>query len=166
MTQGTPGEKGNNIMSVPTYAQPQQEQSRRSRRRFWIIVGTISAIALIGFTAYIWVIASSAINSIKQNGSIPERYYLNIMSGDYTTASSYLDGNATIDGQPVDQQAFIGLAKAADAQNCTVHGITFNIESDATHVTATVSRGSRSYDVHLVLKQENGTWKIVSADGI
>jgi hypothetical protein len=122
---------------------------------------------LIGLAALVWVAASSALNSLKQNGSIPERYYLNIMSGDYTTASTYLDSNATIDGKPVgNQQAFIRLAKAADAQYGTVHGITFNVGSDATHVTATVSRGSRTYDVHLVLKQENGAWKIVSADGI
>lgn len=153
-------------MSVPTYTQPEQQQSRRSRRTFWIIVGTICAIALIGFAALVWVAFSSAINSIKQTGSIPERYYLNILSGDYTTAYTYLDSNATIDGQPVDQQAFTRLAKAADAQYGSVRGITFNVESNATNVTVTVSRGSRSYDVHLVLKQENGTWKIVSADGI
>jgi hypothetical protein len=152
-------------MSIPTYAEPQQ-QSRRSRRTLYILVGTLAAIVLIGLTAFVWVIASSELNSIKQNGSIPERYYLNIMSGDYTTASTYLDSSATINGQPVNQQGFIRLAKAADTQYGTVRGITFNIESDATHVTATVSRGSRSYDVHLVLKQENGTWKIVSADGI
>jgi hypothetical protein len=153
-------------MSVPTYTQPQQEQSRRSRRRFWLLIGGISIVVFIVFAVYVGFAAYSAINTVKQTGSIPERYYLNIMSGDYTTASSYLDSNATIDGQPVDQQAFIRLAKAADAQNGTVHGITFNIESDATHVTATVSRGSRSYNVHLVLQQENGTWKIISADGI
>lgn len=153
-------------MSVPAYTQPEQQQTRRSRRTLWIIVGTICAIALIGFAALVWVAFSSALNSIKQTGSIPERYYLNIMSGDYTTAYTYLDSNATIDGQPVDQQAFTRLAKAADAQYGSVRGITFNVESNATNVTVTVSRGSRSYDVHLVLKQENGTWKIVSADGI
>lgn len=154
-------------MSVPTFIQSEQQQRRRSRRMLRIIVGTISAIALIGLAAIVWVAASSALTSIKQTGSIPERYYLNIMSGDYTTAYTYLDGNATIDGQPVgDQQAFTHLARAADAQYGTVRGITFNIESDATNVTVTVSRGSRSYDVHLVLKQENGTWKILSADGI
>ncbi|MGH2495872.1 MAG: hypothetical protein ACRDIV_14340 [Ktedonobacteraceae bacterium] len=152
-------------MSIPTYAE--QQPSRRSRRMFAILVGALAVLALIGLIAYVWVASSSALNSIKQNGSIPERYYLNIMSGDYTTASTYLGSHATIDGQPVaDQQAFIRLSKAADAQYGSVHGMTFNIESDATHVTATVSRGSRSYDVHLVLKQENGTWKIVSADGI
>jgi hypothetical protein len=153
-------------MSIPTFAEPQQQQSRRSRRALYILVGTLAAIALIGLIAYVWVAFSSELNSLKQTGSIPERYYLNIMSGDYTTASTYLDRNATIDGQSVDQQAFIRLAKAADAHYGTVRGITFNIESDATHVTATVSRGSRNYDVHLVLQQENGTWKIVSADGI
>jgi hypothetical protein len=153
-------------MSIPTYAGPQQQQSRRSRRALYILVGTLAALALIGLIAYVWVAFSSELNSLKQTGSIPERYYLNIMSGDYTTAYTYLDRNATINGQPVDQQAFIRLAKAADAQYGTVHGITFSTESDATHVTATVSRGSRSYDVHLVLQQENGTWKIVSADGL
>jgi hypothetical protein len=154
-------------MSAPTFTQPDQRQPRRSRRTLWIIVGTLSAIALIGFAAIVWVAASSAINSIKQTGSVPERYYLNIMSGDYTTAYSYLDSNATISGQPLgDQQAFIRLAKSADARYGTVHGITFSTESDAAQVTVTVSRGSRNYAVHLVLKQENGTWKIVSADGI
>ena len=152
-------------MSMPTYAQPQQ-QSRRSRRILYILVGAASALVLIGFVVYVVMIVSSTLNSIKQTGSIPERYYLNIMSGDYTTAATYLDTNATIDGKLVDQQAFIRLAKAADTQFGAVHGITFNIESNATHVTATVSRGSRTYDVHLVLQQENGTWKIVSADGI
>lgn len=153
-------------MSIPTYMEPQQQQSRRSRRALYIAIGVVSAIVLIGFTVFTVMAVSSALNSIKQNGSIPERYYLNIMSGDYTTASTYLDSNATINGQPVDQQAFIRLAKATDTQFGTVHGITFSTESDATHVTATVSRGSRTYDVHLVLQQENGTWKIVSADGI
>ena len=153
-------------MSIPTYAEPQQQQSRRSRRTLYMLVGTLSAVALIGLTVFVWVTVSATLNSIKQNGSIPERYYLNIMSGDYTTASTYLERNATIDGQPVDQQGFIRLARAADTHLGTVHGITFSSESDATHVTVTVSRGSRNYDVHLVLQEENGTWKIISADGI
>src|SRR5215472_1472132 len=104
-------------MSVPTFT---QSQSRRSRRTLWIMVGTIVALALIGFAAIVWVRASSELNSIKLTGSTPERYYLNIMSSDYTTAYSYLDSNATIAGQPVDQQAFIRLAKSADAQYGTV----------------------------------------------
>lgn len=153
-------------MSVPTFTQPDQQQPRRSRRTLWIMVGTLVALALIGITAIVWLRASSELNSVKQNGSIPERYYLNIMNGDYTTAYSFLESNATIAGEPVDQQAFIRLAKSADARYGTVHGITFSTESDAAQVTVTVSRGSRNYNVHLVLKQENGTWKIVSADGI
>ena len=153
-------------MSVPVYMKPEQELPRQSRRRLWLIIGGISIVVFIIFAVYVGFAASSAINAVKQNGSIPERYYLNIVSGDYTTASSYLASNATIDGHPVDQQAFIRLAKAADAQYGTAHAIVLSTESDATHVTVTVSRGSRSYDVHLVLKQENGTWEIISADGI
>jgi len=145
---------------------PEQQQSRQSRRRFWLLVGGISIVVFIICAVSVGFAASSAFNAVKQHGSIPERYYLNIVGGDYTTASSYLDRNATIDGQPVDQQAFTRLAKAADAQYGAVHGILLSAESDATHVTVTVSRGSRSYDVHLVLQQENGTWKIISADGI
>jgi hypothetical protein len=157
-------------MSLPTFQQPQQQQTRRSRPTFWILVGTITALVLIGLAALVWVRASSEfhseLGSLKQNGPIPERYYLNIMSGDYTTAYTYLDQTATIAGQPVDQQAFLRLAQSADAQYGPVRGLTFSTESNATHVTVTVSRRSRSYSVHLLLKQENGTWKIVSADGI
>jgi hypothetical protein len=153
-------------MSVPMSLKPEQQQSRQSRRRFWLLVGGSSIVVCIICAVSVGFAASSAIHAVKQHGSIPERYYLNIIGGDYTTASSYLDRNATIGGQPVDQQAFTRLAKAADAQYGTAHGILLNTQSDATHVTVTVSRGSRSYDVHLVLKQENGTWKIISADEI
>ena len=152
-------------MSVPTYTQPEQEQSRRSRRTFWIIVATLSAIALIGLTAFVGVTASSAINPLKQKEVVAARYYLTIESGDYATAYSFLDRNATIDGQPVDQQSFIRLAEAADAHYGTVYGMVLSTQSDGTHVA--VDRAILScYDLHLVLKQENGAWKIISADGI
>lgn len=161
------GEKGNTIMSVPTYTQIERNQPRQSRRMFWVIIGGATLLVLFAFAAYVGFSAYSAINAVKQNGSIPERYYINILSGDYTTAYSYMDSNATINGQSVgDQQAFIRLAKAADTRYGTVHGISFSTESDTTHVTVTVSRGSTNYDVHLVLKQENGAWKIVNTDGI
>ena len=144
-------------MSVPVSMKPEQELPRQSRRRFWLLIGGISIVVFIVFAVYVGFAAYSAINTVKQTGSIPERYYLNILGGDYTTAYSFLESNATIAGQPVDQQAFTRLAKAADAQYGTVHGIVLSTESDAAHVTVTVSRGSRSYDVHLVLQQENGT---------
>ena len=152
-------------MSVPVSTQP-QPQSGQSRRKFWFIVGGLIAIVVIAFAVIVGVIASREIHALKQNGPIPERYYLNIMSGDYAQAYTYLESNATINGQPLNQQAFLRLAKAADAQYGTVHGVVFSQETDGPHITATVSRGSRSYDVHLALKQENGVWKISTADGI
>lgn len=153
-------------MSLPTYAfAPEPQQKRQSRRTLWIVVGAV-AITIAVLSIITGIVAYRAIQGLKQNGSIPERYYLNIMSGDYTTASAYLDSNATIAGRPVNQPAFIRLAKAADTQFGIVHGITLSTESDATNVTVTVSRGSRSYDVHLVLKLEGNDWKIISADSI
>ena len=103
-------------MSVPVSMKPEQQLPRQSRRRFWLIVGGVSIVVFIVLSVYVGFAAYSAINAVKQNGSISERYYLNIVGGDYTTAYSYLDSNATIDGQQVDQQAFTRLAKAADAQ--------------------------------------------------
>lgn len=152
-------------MSVPASTQP-QPQPGQSRRKFWIIVGGLIAIAVIGFAVIVGVIATREIHTLKQTGPIPERYYLNIMSGDYAQAYTYLESNATINGQPLNQQAFLHLAKAADARDGTVHGVVLSQETDGPHITATVSRGSRSYDVHLALKQENGVWKISTADGI
>ena len=58
-------------MSIPTYAGPQQQQSRRSRRALYILVGTLAALALIGLIAYVWEAFSSELNSLKQTGSIP-----------------------------------------------------------------------------------------------
>ena len=152
-------------MSVPTDAQPEQQQSRRSRRTFWISVGTLCAMTLIGLTAFVGVTASAASNPLKQKGAVAARYYLTIESGDYATAYSFLDRDATIDGQPVDEQAFLRLAKSADAKYGTVYRMVPYTQGDGTHVT--VYRAILPcYDVHLVLKQENSTWKITSANGI
>ena len=38
--------------------------------------------------------------------------------------------------------------------------------NDPSHVTITVHRGNRNYQIHLQLKLEGNDWKIVSADGV
>jgi flagellar basal body-associated protein FliL len=64
--------KEHTIMSMPTYAEPQQQQqSRRSRRLIYILVGAVAALILIGFGTYAWVTVSSTLNNLKQNGSTP-----------------------------------------------------------------------------------------------
>jgi hypothetical protein len=156
-------------MSVPTYVQPQQ-QPRQSRRTLWIILGVVGGLIVIAGLAFSLLVITgvfTALNVIKQTGPIPARYYLAIIDQDYAQAYSYVDSNATINGQQVDQQAFTNLATAADHQNGRVTGFDLKgDENDPSHMTVTVSRGTQSYDVHLLLKQENGAWKIISADGI
>ena len=39
-------------MSVPTYAQPQQ-QPRESRRKFWILAGGLTVVGLVVFTVLV-----------------------------------------------------------------------------------------------------------------
>jgi hypothetical protein len=159
------------IMSAPTYIQPPdaEQQRKRSRRTLWIILGVVGASIVIGSITFSLLVATgviTALNTLKHTGPTPVRYYLNIVEQDYAQAYTNLDSSATINGQPVDQQAFTTLVNAADAQKGKVTGFIIKDGSDPSHVTLTVYRGGQSYDVHLVLKLENGDWKIISADGI
>ena len=80
-----------------------------------------------------------------------------------------LDSQATINGQQVDQQSFTALATSADTHYGKVSG--YSIDSalqgnDPSHMTITVHRGNRNYQIHLQLKLEGNDWKIISADGV
>jgi hypothetical protein len=91
------------------------------------------------------------------------------MRQDYTSAYADLDSQATISGQQVDQQSFTALATSADTHYGKVSG--WNIDpalqgNDPSHLTITVHRGDRNYQVHLQLKLEGSAWKIIRADGI
>jgi hypothetical protein len=91
------------------------------------------------------------------------------MTQDYAKAYTDLDSHATVNGQQVDQQTFISLATASDTQNGKVSSYSLDDSlqgNDPSRPTITVHRGARIYQVHLQLQQENGVWKIISADGI
>lgn len=155
-------------MSLPTYTlPPEQQQSRRPRRFIWIIVGvSIGAFLILGgITA---IVAYREIQDLKQNGTIPERYILSMIGRDYATAYSYLDSQATINGQPVaNQQTFTAMATAADNRDGTAMGAEVeNTSPDQTHVTINLHRGKRTYVIHLVLKLEGSSWEIISADSL
>jgi hypothetical protein len=152
-------------MSLPAYTlAPEPQQKMRSRRSFWIMV----AVAVVILAGLVGIGVYADLKILKENGTIPERYYVSILERDYATAYSFLDSQATIGGQPVgDQQAFIRMATAEDALDGTVRGVGDpSTSADQTRVTINVHRASRTYDVHLVLKLESSGWKIISADGI
>jgi hypothetical protein len=160
-------------MSVPTITQSPNysQQPRKSRTWLWIVLG--SAIGVLLFTALVAGSAFFALHSFFQQTDQPvpvvASYGLAFMRQDYTNAYTDLDSRATINDQQVDQQSFTALATSADAHYGKVSG--YSIDSPLqgnypSHVTITVHRGARNYQVHLQLKLEGNAWKIISADGV
>jgi hypothetical protein len=161
-------------MSVPNYVKPAgyRQQPGKSRRRFWMIFGIVASLIVLVSLAFsllvvtgVFVGLNTFFNTTSEPTPVTANYYLAIMSHDYAKAYTDLDRHATINGQQVDQQTFITLATTVDTQNGNVSG--YSIEgTDPSRPTITVHRGARIYQVHLQLQQENGVWKIISADDI
>jgi uncharacterized protein YpmB len=162
-------------MSIPTYLPPQQ-QPGQARRGFWMIFGIVAGLIVLVMLVFTALVATGVIvglnaffNTTTEPTPVAANYYLAILTQDYAKAYTDLDSHATINGQQIDQQTFITLATTADTQNGKVSSYTLDDSlqgNDPSHPTITVHRGARIYHVHLQLQQENGVWKIISADGI
>ena len=157
-------------MSVPNDVQPRLRPSRRGLWTTLGLVGGVLVILLLAFgvlvTTGVIVGLSAFFHTTNQPVPVAAHYYLSILGQDYTQAYTDLDPQATINGQHVTQQSFTALATAADARNGKVTEYSIDQGSDPARLTITVHRGARIYQVHLQLQQENGVWKILSADGI
>jgi hypothetical protein len=99
------------------------------------------------------------------------QYYNAIKSQNYTSAYSYLDTNLTAsNGQPLTQDLYTTAAQGLDTEKGTVSSFSIgniSVTNDTASVTVSVKRANApAYDVHLQLRQVNGTWKITSYDGI
>jgi hypothetical protein len=137
-----------------------------------MIFGIVAGLIVLVSLAFSLLVVTGVVvglttffNTTSEPTPVAANYYLAIMAHDYAKAYTDLDGHATINGEPIDQQTFVTLAATADAQNGNVSG--YSIEgNDPSRPTITVHRGSRIYQVHLQLQQEHGVWKIISADGI
>jgi hypothetical protein len=157
-------------MSVPTLTQSPNafQQPRKSRPMLWIVLG--STIGVLLFAALVGASAFFALRTFFQQTDQPVpvagNYYLALMTQDYAKAYADLDSQATINGQQVDEQTFINMAKAADAQRGRVLGYSIMGNDSGSSFTMTVQRGGQSYQVHLQLKLEGNAWKIISADSM
>ena len=162
-------------MSVPTITQSPNynysPQPGKSRTWFWIVLG--SAIGVLLFSALVAGSAFFALHTFFQQTDQPvpvvASYGLAFIRQDYANAYTDLDSRATINGQRVDQQSFTALAIAADTHYGKVSE--WNIDpalqgNDPSHMTITVHRSNRNYQIHIQLKLEGNDWKIVSADGV
>jgi hypothetical protein len=162
-------------MSVPTITQSPNynysPQPRKSHTLLWIVLG--STIGVLLFTALVGASAFFALHTFFQQTDQPvpvvASYGLAFIRQDYANAYTDLDSRATINGQQVDQQSFTALATSADTQYGKVseYSIDPSLQgNDPSHMTITVHRGDRNYQIHLQLKLEGNDWKIISADGV
>ncbi|HEY7415396.1 MAG TPA: DUF3828 domain-containing protein [Ktedonobacteraceae bacterium] len=96
-------------------------------------------------------------------------YYQAIKAKDYNTAYTYLDSNATMqNGQKLTNDAFLQLARAQDSNYGSINTVDMIPGSnDGSQIVVTVERSAgMRYHVHLTLKKEGGSWKILSLDRI
>ena len=146
-------------MSVPTFTQSPNysPQPRKSRTLLWIVLG--STIGVLLFTALVAGSAFFALHTFFQQTNQPvpvvASYGLAFIRQDNANAYTDLDSRATINGQQVDQQSFTALAIAADTHYGKVSE--WNIDpalqgNDPSHVTITVHRGNRNYQIQHPVK--------------
>lgn len=161
----------------PPYGLPPQ---RGSLKWLWItliVVGTI-VILSCGACVALAFSGSGAISTftrvIRQGadaGLTVSQYYESVRARDYAQAYSYLDPNATVEGQQVTQTTFIHKAQQVDRdkgliRNVTSKSLQFSDNAQQATIQMNVTRGQQTYVVTLQLKSEGKTWKIMSADGI
>jgi hypothetical protein len=155
----------------PVYLHPAKKSSLRW---LWItlsIVGGLLVLACAG-CAVAGALGFTFLAQTLAPQVTAQQYYQAIEQQDYATAYSFMtsDASITVGGQaiPLTQEAiFATTAKALDRTAGTVSGFDAGVPgSDTSRVTVTVTRGSRSYEVHLTLVKVDKTWKIQSADGI
>ena len=156
---------------APTYMQPQQ-QPKSSLRWLWITLAIVGGvIVLICGGCIVASIAGIGLfaRTIAPVG-VADSYYNAIKSQNYSTAYTYLDTNLTTSsGQQLTQDVYVQGAQALDTSEGTVSDFTvksWNVTNSTATVSVTVTRGSKTYDVHLKLTQEGSDWKITEFDNI
>jgi hypothetical protein len=149
-------------------------KTQNNRKRVLLItglVGIVIVLAVIGLSTYVINRVNTTVTALFNRTDVPEyvaaHYYEALHNRDYATAFGDLDSQATLDGQRLDESAFIKDATDADTQ----HGALFSYgllrqSGDGAQLNASLRRGDQSYTVHLQLQQFGDRWKIVSMDGL
>ena len=131
-----------------------------------LIVLVVAAFALTVISR-VDTVMNTFFNRTDRPESVTAHYYEAIQNQYYAAAYADLDNQATLNGQSLGEQAFINLAKAADAQRGALfsYGL-LRQAGDGTQLNASLRRGDRSYTVHLQLQPVGNRWKIISLDGL
>ena len=156
----------------PPYMPPPPQQ-KRSLKWLWITLGIIGGLIVLS-CAGCFLFGAFGLNVVKQVAGpayVTGEYYQYVKMQQYDKAYALLDSNATITvagaSVPTDQTKYIQAAQLVDQQLGPVSN--FSVQpngNDLSHLTVTVTRGSRTYDVHLTFSGTSGNTKIATIDGI
>lgn len=141
-----------------------------SRNR-WLMIGGLSVLVIAAFALFIISRVEVVTDAFFSRTDLPEtvtaHYYEAIRNQNYAAAYTDLDEQATLNGQPIDEQTFIQQASQVDTQRGRLdsYGI-FKESDDASQYTVSLRRGTNAYSVNLKLRQVGNRWKIVSLDGL
>jgi hypothetical protein len=151
----------------------------QDNRKHAMLIGgvliVVIVLAVIGSSIYFINRVSTTVTTLFNRTDVPEfvaaHYYEAIRNQDYAAAFGDLDSQVALDGQRLDEPAFIKDANDADAQRGALfsYGLLRHAGDSAqaaTQFDASLRRGDQSYIVHLQLRQVGDRWKIISMDGL
>ncbi len=143
----------------------------QSKQRRLILIGglIVLVVAASGFlvAGRINTVMTTFFNRADDPVSVAAHYYEAIQNQNYATAYADLDRQVMLNGQALDEQSFVKLAQAADAQQGTLFTYGLLRQPGAgTQFNASLRRGAQAYTVHLQLQKVGDRWKITSLDGL
>jgi len=161
-----------------------RQQKKGSLLWLWILLTVVGGIVFIvvAFFVLYYVLVAGAFLSDRPGPTVGDawnatgQYYKAIQNHDYTTASNYLDKDATITvhGRPIVMSSVDTLATTSTALDMHDGVITsyiltdgnFEQGKDIVDIVMKVTRSGQPYDVHIKIELVGNDWKILSADGI
>jgi len=144
-------------------------QRKKSRRWLWITLVVVFVLIAGGITVGVLSITNSPAKAAVQN------YYNAVEAQNYATAYSYLAiQTLTFNGQQqaASQGLYTQVAQAVDQANgkvtaYTITGVELSSSTSTGNtatITATVTRGGKTQEVHVQLQQQGNDWKIIGID--
>lgn len=140
-----------------------------------VVLVVLIMFAAIGLSTYVINRVNTTVTTLFNRTDVPEyvaaHYYEALRNRDYATAFGDLDSQVTLDGQRLNESAFIKDATDADTQRGALFSYGLLRQAgdsapSATQFNASLRRGDQAYTVHLQLKLVGDRWKIIGMDGL
>jgi flagellar basal body-associated protein FliL len=153
---------------MPPYA---PRPAKKSHRGLWITLGIVGVLVLLVCGGCVTA-SFFAFRYIQENIGptlVVAQYYEALKEQKYDLAYSYVDANATIEGQHVSLATFTHLAQTVDTTEGKVTQYTpagFTETGNSATARMQVTRRKETYSVILQLRREGNDWKIVNANKI